>query len=531
MALNMRQNRKERAFSRRSRTGCRTCRIRHIKCDETPGSCTNCTSTGRTCDGYAMVVLPAAMRKGGRALARPRAYLSLNLPGATSTERRCFAFFQNHTVPMLVGYFDSHVWQQLVLQLSQAEPAVCHAAVALGALHEITEARDTVGKVAVMNGRLHDLFALEQYCRAISMLRQRLGSKDPQLRFTALICCLIFVFYEFIQEKYVTALMHLKNGMYLLANQKGYIARSSILTRLYRPLNRPSTAETALASAFAHLEIQSAHFDSPETYIRLYPTDYHLTEIQYDYLQIQSLQEAKEKLDPIINNVFRFLSTSDIRVRDKSANHLTLHIEQHKMRTNLLDHISAFEEFLLRFSPRTEKETRSIDLIRLHHLILLMNVETFLSLSEMVFDVHVHTMEKCVDLCERIAASFRAEYADNPPNLLMDLGIIPPLSWISLKCRGFGLRRRALDVLRSWPHREGPHHSMDLMYMSREVVAIEEGGFDELMGCIPELSRVRTVGLEKLDGSSAVLLYALSDPCGERLDLRRRVFLMDGRAY
>lgn len=34
------------------RTGCRTCKIRRKKCDETKPACHRCTSTGRKCDGY-----------------------------------------------------------------------------------------------------------------------------------------------------------------------------------------------------------------------------------------------------------------------------------------------------------------------------------------------------------------------------------------------------------------------------------------------------------------------------------------------
>ncbi|KAA8648626.1 hypothetical protein EYZ11_001580 [Aspergillus tanneri] len=64
----------------------------------------------------------------------------------------------------------------------------------------------------------------------------------------------------------------------------------------------------------------------------------------------------------------------------------------------------------------------------MHNVILQMNVETFLSLLEMVYDKLVLTMERCVDLCEQIVNSFRAGYENNPPNVLMDLEGEP---WIS----------------------------------------------------------------------------------------------------
>ncbi|KAL5599098.1 hypothetical protein FOVSG1_006910 [Fusarium oxysporum f. sp. vasinfectum] len=39
--------------SKKVRTGCITCKVRKIKCDETRPCCRRCTNTGRNCDGYA----------------------------------------------------------------------------------------------------------------------------------------------------------------------------------------------------------------------------------------------------------------------------------------------------------------------------------------------------------------------------------------------------------------------------------------------------------------------------------------------
>ena len=44
------------------KTGCTTCKIRRVKCDEARPNCVRCTSTGRRCDGYGTqaVVQPLA---------------------------------------------------------------------------------------------------------------------------------------------------------------------------------------------------------------------------------------------------------------------------------------------------------------------------------------------------------------------------------------------------------------------------------------------------------------------------------------
>ncbi|KAL2807765.1 hypothetical protein BJX63DRAFT_60948 [Aspergillus granulosus] len=45
--------RRSRATKLKVRTGCITCKIRRVKCDEGKPSCSRCVSTGRKCDGYA----------------------------------------------------------------------------------------------------------------------------------------------------------------------------------------------------------------------------------------------------------------------------------------------------------------------------------------------------------------------------------------------------------------------------------------------------------------------------------------------
>ena len=43
---------RSRASKPKVRTGCLTCKIRRVKCDEGKPACQKCTSTGRKCDGY-----------------------------------------------------------------------------------------------------------------------------------------------------------------------------------------------------------------------------------------------------------------------------------------------------------------------------------------------------------------------------------------------------------------------------------------------------------------------------------------------
>ncbi|RSL95291.1 hypothetical protein CEP52_012165 [Fusarium oligoseptatum] len=135
----------------KSKKGCITCRIRRVKCDETKPQCKRCQSTKRVCDGY----LSEENSMPRRQLVEAVKQLSVIGPvsrALTQTppsrpispdDPSYFAFFRSVTIPSTCSLFPSSFWQQSVLQLAHGEPAIWHAAIALGALHQKTEAPAT----------------------------------------------------------------------------------------------------------------------------------------------------------------------------------------------------------------------------------------------------------------------------------------------------------------------------------------------------------------------------------------------------
>ena len=203
---------RKRAFSPKSKRGCRTCRFvrinwdrvssivlltlhrtRRIKCDETPGACKNCLQSGWKCEGYDEARLLGRRDEKATSLTLQR--IATTFPGKTAEERRRFAFFQQFTVPGLGGFFDSRLWTDLVLPMSHSEQAVNHAIVALGALHEDLEVRGAPLSRENLKNRYHR-FALEQNGRSLVILNQRRHSQDPKLRDVILTCCLLFVAFD-----------------------------------------------------------------------------------------------------------------------------------------------------------------------------------------------------------------------------------------------------------------------------------------------------------------------------------------------
>jgi hypothetical protein len=157
-------------------------RIRRIKCDEAEPSCRQCLRGRRICDGYphrkSLVSVPTM---------NPTSFSDLF---ETDQERRCFEFFRRRTVPQLSGSFGSPFWTHLLLLTTHHEPAVQHAAIALGALHECFEQKLSNQAEANLS------FALQQYIRAIGLVTKPIHERGKQAGDVALMTCVLFVCFE-----------------------------------------------------------------------------------------------------------------------------------------------------------------------------------------------------------------------------------------------------------------------------------------------------------------------------------------------
>ncbi|KAL0931199.1 C6 finger domain-containing protein [Colletotrichum truncatum] len=119
------------------RTGCLTCKSRKVKCDEAKPACVRCTSTGRKCDGYAVVV------PSNRALARARsrttrlnaalAHVSAAWDGDMD-EEKVMEHFRREVAPMMPGHLEGQFWTDIMPRMGRTEPAFRQAMAAIATL-------------------------------------------------------------------------------------------------------------------------------------------------------------------------------------------------------------------------------------------------------------------------------------------------------------------------------------------------------------------------------------------------------------
>ena len=186
-----------------------------MKCDEAKPECRRCSSTGRRCDGYTTTpdARPSEKQQLVRVKPTPAKGLTFGIE-YNALEKRTFDFFRSKTAPCMSGYFQDPVWERLALQASYTEPVIRHAINAVAALHEERCLRADAAKTnSELN--LKTDFPVHQYAKALAGLQQLLASGKLSIN-VVLICALLCIHYEALQERFIPALTHADNAMRLL---------------------------------------------------------------------------------------------------------------------------------------------------------------------------------------------------------------------------------------------------------------------------------------------------------------------------
>ncbi|RAL16177.1 Zn(II)2Cys6 transcription factor [Aspergillus homomorphus CBS 101889] len=427
----------------RSRTGCRTCRQRHIKCDESPGQCRNCVSTGRRCDGYDITRLPQsrAIQLGPLALPAPMAvgvHSSLN-----SDERRSILYFQHCTVSNLASYYDSPVWQNLTLQIGHAEPAVCHAVIALSAVHRYSQVNKGT-KQPLRQNIWHD-FALEQLNRAFGQLKRRQRSRDPEFIETVLICCLIFVTVELSLGQYNHAFRHLQSGLQMLKTYRASLAATGDRADL----------EPSLADAFANLEGQCCFFG-------VSPVLTSAGDAAQPPLEFKSIVEARRLIDRLCTAV---MGTARKRALGQPVPSIERALWARL--SELYDMLGDFRK--LHTHLLSTKEQRGLHLLQMASVTLKICLYT---IPKPVDDPNSSQLADSFRQMITLAETFSEEKGDLP-HICMDGGVIPALFLAARRSSEEYVRTRATEMLESCSHQEGPWNATLLARVVREDIAIK----------------------------------------------------------
>ncbi|KAL6233153.1 hypothetical protein BDW75DRAFT_232191 [Aspergillus navahoensis] len=271
-------------------------------------------------------------------------------------------------------------------------------------------------------------FALEQCGRSFALLGQRQSSQDPRFREVMLLCCLLFFVMTLLLRRgqYDGAFLHLQSGL--------------------RPI------EPGIVAASANLEMRSLH---------TYPENFN------DSRAFSSIDETRQAFDYLTNNAFQMKVLSD---------YAFLHHKQ----LQLLSQLSVFG---LRFEPirsssnLISEERRGADALRLLYCSLSLQVKTALLRDQAVLEHYSPEYEAHLTTVGELLKKYPAR-----PSVTLEAGILSPLYYAAMWCRDYSVRRRAIGLLLSWPHREGAFDSNWAAFQALQRMNLSSPNGDRWLG-------------------------------------------------
>ncbi|KAF2483387.1 hypothetical protein BDY17DRAFT_297355 [Neohortaea acidophila] len=466
-----------------TRSGCVTCRIRKVKCDEGKPKCHRCTATGRTCDGYTTIPLTRGdLRMALDTLQHP--HFPSALPCVLTDpafqcvlDKRFFQFFRQCTIASTKQTIPSAFWDSLVLQACHTHPTVKHAVLAIGAYHDsLIHHKD---KAAAQHLRL---YADRHYQRALVEARNVISDtgSSPEVH-SLLLACHIFTLYEGMRGNYSASATHMANGRKIIAQ--------------YRPRKRITAGSTALdeiATAFARLDLVSLTFSDVTAPYQYTLRDLLNTAPELHSQSYSSVQQAHAALVDLIRLTFMLHEhiyvhgDSDIRAENECRRQLLA------CRQRLIKWKQHWHKLLTALpKPPPESQTKTIEC---WYLAASVDADAnFPTLVQSEYDCVMPHFARIVSLLEDVSTSIRDSSASAPPSVsfTLDLGFIVPAFFTAIRCRDPGLRRRAIAVLESMPRREGLWESTFAAAIAKKWMQLEEEGL-ERVACsadVPESRR------------------------------------------
>jgi len=425
---------------------------------------------------------------------------------------RYFELFRSKTsVDCLTHTSDVESIRLLLLQAGVVRPSIRYALAALGALEKVSEMApalpydDHWGTCSK-----HHRNALRLYNRAITYMKNDASSGEQDLR-TTLMTCLLIICFEAWTGNRVLAIKQMQTGAGLVQAYRGENSGS----RSKSGSSIPGIEEN-LVRVFAHFTTQVVSMTSSEerspvchdvlrndvqdclsrmptkfTSIKV-ATEYKSVIMRYaTYLLGTSLQKPPP---PSFETVPPF--SGDRYVHPSAVPNWDRHIAYVKQWLN------AFKGLSKTLHAQGGNSMFESAIIKMHINMIYIYLIGALANNEMVYDDYFGELQEIVDLADMVV-SLRGKNS-KAATYTFENGLIASLQFAAQKCRYSVTRRKAIELLLTYPRREGLWDSTFAGKMMEWAVDIEEEYMEN--GSIPGWARITGIAKsENLQQRTATL--------------------------
>ena len=200
---------------KKTRTGCVTCKSRRVKCDEKKPICNRCAALGKRCFYRPTLYSQSEGQEGHDRLdaspVTPLPELALSPIERTTETTQLQQFCMNTSLAVFknLGRPFETFWTSAVPKLSISEPCVAHIMVALAARQR---ASFYVTDASVEKTHLIKTYN-KHYMNALGLLTSSDSRSRPEV---VLLCCLMFISMENVEDTVTNAFLHLRSGLQVL---------------------------------------------------------------------------------------------------------------------------------------------------------------------------------------------------------------------------------------------------------------------------------------------------------------------------
>lgn len=478
------------------RTGCITCKIRKVKCDEGKPFCKRCCETGRKCDGYA--VPPTTRQKTGsdhlltskdrhpmlhhsverKISTDPTIDVHFLSDSLLAEERRWIGHFSSQTGFTISNGLSDTFWSITLPQLGTTNQAIRHALVALSSAHARFEAEtaDLCDEARVVSSDS----ILWHYIAATKALQRYLGEHNPATDIP-LLCCLLFICIECLHGSRTIALNHLRNGLELLQSSKnhrtpGYSSQNVLIPSI----------EQQVRPLFEFLETQSTLLGQSTVILS---GDAEAMASFCMPSMFRALGDAKMFLHELLSHTVAFICTA----RKPMHPHTCWHDLTSSLRKHLVAQYTTWStgmDNLARTSDTwSADDCIQAELLRVQHTATLVWLLRYADRDELSCDLYMNHYVSIVQRSRNLSFRLQGRPSLPTPNTSstmvstgrlarfnLHMTFIPPLYLVAAKCRDPNTRREAIAILERHGGLEGFWNARLLARIARRIVEIEEGG-------------------------------------------------------
>ncbi|KAL7906648.1 hypothetical protein GGI35DRAFT_112102 [Trichoderma velutinum] len=461
---------KSRAKGSKSKGGCYTCKVRHLKCDEARPVCLRCGKTGRLCEGLGYGKTPHMHHvecTGSPSSTLPHRLLQ------SREEYRYFEYFCRYVLHRLTGFdYQSKFWNEIVPQFSESSPAVLHAVLALSALYEYLDDNSK-------GTHIWDKLILKQYNRSIRCLR--LAPSPQPIQFT-LTCCILFITFESAQDDYQNALLHLQSGLDILKDWRTKEIKSflegqdrEVISETFRRFDMQAT--TFLNSRQPHL-IATADVKSLDRNFCL-------------PMLFSSLHDAQASLENIEIRLFYILTAKPSTLHQSWLQYGDLTATKPVLLRGLKVQFLQWRKTFDTYFNNEKKNMKARDLqlallLELHHQTTSLMLDLKAELSPR------SSVDTQCTIINELSKALIHSFSTSKLTFLADTGIIGPLYFAAISTTNAHIRHQSISLLKSVSWKEGLWDSKIVVQIAENLPIVKEPGIVgvAVTGGVPELAKV-----------------------------------------